>query len=61
MRTEPRRQAPAPEPQPAPEVPLLSEPASPSEPGASDATLIIFLVGVMLMLAVCVGFILAAS
>jgi hypothetical protein len=29
--------------------------------GASDATLIIFLIGVMLMLAVCVVFILVAS
>jgi hypothetical protein len=47
--------------------PLPEAPTEPSDPalahtrGASDATLIIFLVGVMLMLAVCVAFILVAS
>jgi hypothetical protein len=61
MRNKSRRQAPAPEIETAPEVPQLSEPPAPAVPGASDATLVIFLIGVMLMLAMCVAFILAAS
>jgi len=49
-------------PRPSPEPPTEPASAVPApDPGASDATLIIFLGGIMLLLLVCVVFILAAS
>jgi hypothetical protein len=49
------------QPAPTPEAPRLNDPVTSGSRGASDATLIIFLGGVMLLLLICVGFILAAS